>query len=77
MGPPDVLLVGEKVGAISGWILLDDDLQGFTLIRTGAIRQFTSQHASPELRCATAIATTITMMTIARRRASATCRSAA
>ena len=49
MGPPDVLLVGEKVGAISGWIVLDDDLQGFTLIRTGAIRQFTSQHASPEL----------------------------
>jgi VCBS repeat-containing protein len=48
MGMPDVILIGDKVGPISGSIVLDGDHQGFTFIRTGAVRQFDTQNASPE-----------------------------
>ncbi|MER9397476.1 Ig-like domain-containing protein [Mesorhizobium sp. M0615] len=47
-GPTDVMLIGQGVGRIDGSIVIDDDLAGFTFLRTGAIRQYGSQNASPE-----------------------------
>src|SRR5262249_52735472 len=38
MGGPDVSLVGSKVGKISGSIVLDSDLQGFTFLQTGSLQ---------------------------------------
>ncbi|RUY54594.1 tandem-95 repeat protein, partial [Mesorhizobium sp. M7A.F.Ca.CA.001.13.2.1] len=47
-GPADVMLIGQGVGRIDGSIVIDNDGAGFTFLRTGAIRQYGSQNASPE-----------------------------
>ncbi|MCP5368369.1 MAG: tandem-95 repeat protein, partial [Hyphomicrobiales bacterium] len=42
LGTPDVTLVGDLVGAVSGSLVLDGDGEGLTFIRTGGVLQFDS-----------------------------------